>query len=95
MKIHMVPAHEAIARELSEDPSVTVRVDEAIADGSLPPCYHQTPTTTPEEGQRRRLQSGVVVAYEITSEDAAAAEPILGWSVIWVEAAWSVIRGER
>ena len=41
----MVPAHEAIARELNEDPSVTVRLDEAMADGSLPPCYHQNPTT--------------------------------------------------
>ena len=36
-----LPVHEAIEEEFREDPSILLRLEEAVADGSLPVCYHE------------------------------------------------------
>ena len=43
--IYTQPAHEALDDELRSDPTISVRIREAIDLGKLPPCYHEHTVT--------------------------------------------------
>ena len=44
-KLPVLPPAEALHEEVKDDPSYSVKIREAIADGQMPRAYHEHPVT--------------------------------------------------